>query len=208
VGIKIRVDGVLTYTKERGNFIISNHLGYLDGVILGSIFPIVFVSKLQVKSWPVFGWMARVGGTIFIDRQRKLEAPKFIENISKILKNKVNVLLFPEGTSTDGTKILPFQSVFFEAPLRINVSIIPITIQYTKINSERITLQNKDSVFWYGQVKFIKHLHGVAALKNIGVKVTIHPKLESNAQDSKIPPRKQISEESRRIILNSFSFIE
>lgn len=209
LGIKLTVEGRVLYLKERGNFIISNHQSYLDGIILGSLFPIVFVSKLQVKSWPIFGWMSQVGGTIFIDRERKLKSADSIEEITNMLKRKINILLFPEGTSTDGSKILPFQSVFFQAPLNSGSSIIPITIQYIKIDSEKLSLFNRDRVCWYGQIKFIEHVLLVLGLRSIEVKVIIHPKIKVNSFISgQLDFRKQLSELLRQVILNDFSFIK
>ncbi len=112
LGIKLCLEGETIYLKEGGNFIISNHLSYLDGIVLASLFPVIFVSKLQVKNWPLFGWVAQIGGTIFIDRKRKLSSIESIEEITNMLKRQVNILLFPEGTSTNGGRVLPFQSIF------------------------------------------------------------------------------------------------
>lgn len=208
LGIRLIIEGKTQYLKERYNFIISNHLSYLDGVILGSLFPVVFVSKLAVKSWPIFGWMTQISGTIFIDRKRKLKSVSSIEEIAGMLKKGVNVLLFPEGTSTDGTRLLPFQSVFFQAPINSGSAIIPITIQYTKINSCNVSLLNRDKVCWYGQVKFFKHLLDVLRLRDIEAKVTIHPKIETGSGLNPPDSRKHLSQISREAILKNFSFIK
>ena len=207
LGIRIFLEGKTAYIKEKSNFIISNHVSYVDGLILASIFAGIFVSKLSVKSWPVFGLMTELGKTIFIDRQNKRKAIFSLERIKEVLKNNTNILIFPEGTSTDGTKILPFQSIFFEAPLITGSSIIPVTIQYLSINHQKISLLNRDKVFWYGQVRFFKHLLGLLKLKSIEVKLVIHPKIETK-NFNKIPEaRKKISQISREIILKSFSFV-
>ena len=207
LGIRIFLEGKTTYIKEKSNFIISNHVSYIDGLVLASIFAGIFVSKLSVKSWPVFGLMTGVGKTIFIDRQNKRKALFSLERIKEVLKNNTNILIFPEGTSTDGEKILPFQSIFFEAPLITGSSIIPVTIQYLSINHQKISLLNRDKVFWYGQVKFFKHLLNVLKLKNIEVKVIIHPKIETKTFTPSPEARKKLSQFSREIILKSFSFV-
>jgi 1-acyl-sn-glycerol-3-phosphate acyltransferase len=205
--IKITVKGNTQCIKEKGNFIIANHQGYLDGVILASIFPVVFVSKLQVKSWPVFGWLNQIGGTIFIDRKNKLKVPSSVKEISRMLQNKVNVLIFPEGTSTDGTRILPFQSIFFQAPLDVRSGIIPITIQYTKINSQNVSKLNRDRVCWYGQNKIFQHMPGILALDSIEVELTIHPKIVPPPDISTPDLRKEISITAHQIISQVFTFI-
>jgi len=202
--IRVLLEGKTQYRHEQGNCIITNHLGYLDGIVLGSLFSAVFVSKLQVKSWPLFGLMTQLGGTIYIDRSRKLKAAGSVERISNCLKNRLNILFFPEGTSTDGSKVLPFQSIFFQAALNASSPIVPNTIQYLSLNSKKITIANRDNVFWYGQVSFAKHLLSVLGLKGIEVKVTIHPKIESKKYSFENGGRKQLAEDARRIIMQVF----
>jgi 1-acyl-sn-glycerol-3-phosphate acyltransferase len=209
LGIKLRLEGELSYSKENGNFIVANHQGYLDGIILSSLFPVIFVTKLQVKSWPVFGWMSQVGSTIFIDRKRKLGAMDFVAKISDMLKEKINVLFFPEGTSTDGSRILPFQQGYFQAPINSGSTVIPVTIQYTKINSQDISAINRDKVFWYGQVKFAEHLFEVLRQKEIEVRIIIHPKIETSAYDfTQASSRKELSEAALQAIAGDFTPIK
>jgi len=207
--IKLHIEGERSYFKERGNFIVSNHLGYLDGIILSGLFPVIFVTKLQVKSWPIFGWMSRAGCTIYIDRKRKLGSMDFVAEISNALKNKANVLFFPECTSSDGSEILPFHQGYFQAALNSGSSVIPVTIQYTKVSSENISLANRDRVFWYGQVKFPRHLMGVLKEKGMEAKAVIHPKIETSAYDpTQAASRKEISESSLQAIAADFSPIK
>ena len=208
IGVKLSIEGEAGYLNERGNLIIANHLGYLDGIILSSLFPLIFVTKLQVKSWPVFGWMSRVGCTVFIDRSSRLKSAETIGAMEKLLENKINVLFFPEGTSTDGSRILNFIPAYFQSVLNSGASIIPITIQYTKINSKAVTLSNRDWVFWYGQVKFFKHLGRVLGLKGIEARILIHPKIDSALYNTKADGRKQLSEVSRQTISKDFIFLK
>ncbi|MCM8800014.1 MAG: 1-acyl-sn-glycerol-3-phosphate acyltransferase [Candidatus Omnitrophica bacterium] len=206
MGIKIELTGNIDYLKEKGNFIISNHVSYVDGLVLASIFAVIFVSKLSVKFWPIFGQMAWVGGTVFVDRQNKKRALFSLEKMVDILKNKTNLLLFPEGTSTDGTKVLEFQSIFFQVPFEANSYIIPISLQYLSIDGEVVSLLNRDKVFWYGQKKFFWHFLSLLRLKKIKVKVIIHPKIK--ADHSIFKDRKELSRHSREIILKGFSAVK
>ena len=207
-GVKLLITGETSCLKEKGNLIISNHLGYLDGIILSSLFPLIFVTKLQVKTWPVIGWMSRVGGTVFLDRSRKLKSAKSIEEIGNYLKNGLNVLFFPEGTSTDGSRMLPFNVAYFQAPLDAKTPVIAITIQYTRLNSEPVSLANRDFIFWYGQVDFFRHLSNLLGARNIEAKIIIHPKIESKAYLNHPDPRKELSEYCRQVISKDFSFLK
>lgn len=206
--INVVIEGDRSAFKEKGNFIVSNHLSYLDGVVLGSLMPLVHVSKSQVMSWPLFGWMARIGGTIFIDRKKPLNSDKYVGDIANMLKKNVNVLVFPEGTSTSGENILPFQSVFFEVPRICDSYILPLAIYYTKVDNEEISVYNRDKVLWYGQSKFAKHILQLARLEYIEVKVVVHPRLKPTSFGSDSLNRKRLSESLRGIILRDYLAIK
>jgi 1-acyl-sn-glycerol-3-phosphate acyltransferase len=91
-----------------------NHLGYLDILVLAAGAPAVFVAKEEVKYWPLFGWFARLGGTIFVNRQRRTQVGQFSDQIQTVLNRGALVILFPEGTSSGGRTLLPFKSALLE----------------------------------------------------------------------------------------------
>jgi 1-acyl-sn-glycerol-3-phosphate acyltransferase len=97
-------------------FLVANHLGYLDILVLAAVTPCVFVAKRDVRGWPVFGWFARMAGTIFVDRDRRSDAARTVAEMRNIGRQGVTVVLFPEGTSSDGQTVLPFKSSLL-APL-------------------------------------------------------------------------------------------
>src|SRR6266542_255525 len=111
LNIKVIVAGDEGQMERGGYVIIANHVSYVDGIVLGSIFPILFVSKREVKSWPIVGQWNILCGTIFINRQRKEEVGSLVEEMTRKLKQETNILLFPEGTSTNGEKLLALRSV-------------------------------------------------------------------------------------------------
>jgi 1-acyl-sn-glycerol-3-phosphate acyltransferase len=202
--IKIIIEGNGRYLNEYGNFIVSNHLGYLDGIVLGSLFRVIYVSKSEVRKWPLFGWMSAAGETIFIDRKRKIKSPDYLQEATQMLKQKLNVLVFAEGTSTKGERLFPFQSVHFQAPINAQSPILPITITYTKINKEKVNLENRDKLCWYGQIKFYKHLLNALRLNNIEAKVVIHPKIVPASFLREGYSRKELSEATHKIISESY----
>jgi 1-acyl-sn-glycerol-3-phosphate acyltransferase len=204
LGIKVVLEGGRLYPQERGTFIISNHLGYLDGIILASLFNIVFVSKSEVKSWPLFGWMTSASGAIFIDRKRKNKSADYIREASAALEKKINLLVFPEGTSTNGERLSPFQSVHFQSPINAGSPILPLNITYTKINGRQVSPENRDKVCWYGQVKFFSHILGAFKLRRIEAKVVIHPKLESEFILQNGCSRKDVSRLTQEIISRAY----
>src|SRR5690348_3558645 len=102
LNIKLTLVGDAGQLEGGGTVIISNHLSYVDGIVLGSIFPAVFVSKREVKKWPIIGLWVALCGTIFINRQRKNQIRSLIVEMSKKLKQGCNIILFPEGRATNG----------------------------------------------------------------------------------------------------------
>src|SRR5512145_2188432 len=108
LNIKVTVVGDEGQLERGGYVIISNHVSYADGIILGSIFPIIFVAKREVKSWPIVGQWNMLCGTVFINRQRKGLVAELVNEMTEKLGQQTNILLFPEGTSTNGEQLLPF----------------------------------------------------------------------------------------------------
>jgi 1-acyl-sn-glycerol-3-phosphate acyltransferase len=187
---------------ERGGYvIIANHVSYVDGIVLGSIFPIVFVSKREVKGWPIVGLWNILCGTIFINRQRKELVGEIITEMSQKLQQEVNVLLFPEGTSTNGERLLPFQSVPLAAPLRSRSIIVPTTIVYKSIDEKPVSPANRDLIYWYGDMDFISHFWKLLALRSVEVLVTIQPKLECFRYPNNSAGRKKLAEDCYNRVL-------
>jgi 1-acyl-sn-glycerol-3-phosphate acyltransferase len=178
VNIKVTVAGDEGHLERGGYVIISNHMSYVDGMVLGSIFPIVFVSKREVKSWPIVGQWNTLCGTIFINRQRKGLVAALVNEMTRKLAQQANILLFPEGTSTNGEQMLPFQTVPLAAPLRSRSIIVPVTLVYTSINDEAVTVRNRDLVYWYGDMDFLTHFWKLLSLRSVEALVTIQPKID------------------------------
>lgn len=204
LNIKAVIEGQTNLLKEKGNFIISNHLGYLDGIILSSLFASVFVSKSEVKSWPLFGLMAQAGGTIFIERRSRIKSIGYVEKAVLMLKRKVNILIFPEGTSTNGERLFDFQTVHFQAPLDVAADILPVAINYNKVNAGKITSVNRDLVCWYGQISFFPHLLRVLKLKSIEARVRIYPKIHLDESPYSGYSRKTLGEFLHKMLVNNY----
>ena len=195
LNIKVTVEGDEGQLERGGYVIIGNHVSYVDGIVLGSIFPIVFVSKREVKSWPVVGQWNTLCGSIFINRQRKELVGSLVREMSGKLKQEANILLFPEGTSTNGEQMLPFQTVPLAAPLRNRSIILPTTIAYRNIDDQPVTSANRDLIYWYGDMDFISHFWKLLALRSVDVLVTIQPKIECFRYPDSSVGRKKLAED-------------
>jgi 1-acyl-sn-glycerol-3-phosphate acyltransferase len=193
LNIKVSIIGDEGQLEKGGYVIISNHMSYVDGIILGSIFPIVFVSKREVKSWPVVGQWNTLCGTVYIDRQKKGLVGKLVREMSDKLSQQANILLFPEGTSTDGERLLPFQTVPLAAPLRSRATIVPVSLVYTRIEDQPVSPRNRDLVYWYGDMDFISHFWKLLSLSGVEALVTIQPRIECLRYPDNSAGRKQLA---------------
>ena len=173
--------------------IISNHLSYVDGFVLGSLFPVVFISKREVKKWPVVGLWAILCGTIFIDRQRKTRVRLLVAETSRKLKEGANILLFPEGHATNGERMLPFQTVPLAAPLRNRSIIVPVTLVYSSIDDQAVSKANRDLVYCYDDMAFAPHIWRLLALRSIEAKVTIQSKIDCSRYEDNSAGRKRLA---------------
>ena len=193
--IKVTVVGDEGQLERGGYVIISNHVSYVDGIILGSLFPVLFVSKKEVKSWPVIGQWTALCGTIFINRQRKELVPLLIEEISMKLMQEANILLFPEGTSTNGEQMLPFQTAPLAAPLRKRAIIVPVTLTYKSVEDKPVSVANRDLIYWYGDMSFVTHFWKLLSLRGIEAMVTIQPKIECFRYEDNSAGRRKLAED-------------
>jgi 1-acyl-sn-glycerol-3-phosphate acyltransferase len=201
LNIKVTIAGDEGQLERGGYVIIANHVSYVDGIVLGSIFPIVFVSKREVKKWPIVGQWNVLCGTIFINRQRKNEVGTMVREMTRKLRQEANVLLFPEGTSTNGEKMLPFQTVPLAAPLRSRSIIVPVTLAYTTIDEQPVTAANRDFVYWYGDMDFVTHFWNLLGRRGVEVLVTLHPKIECFRYADNSAGRKKLAEDCYNRVL-------
>lgn len=114
----------------KSGLLVANHLSYLDILLLSSLTPCVFVAKSEVRAWPIFGWFARMAGTIFVNRSSRLDAARASEAIRDALRNGVLVVLFPEGTSSNGATLLPFKSSLLEGVIGEHAPVSVAALRY------------------------------------------------------------------------------
>ncbi len=149
LGIRYSAEGPL---PVRG-VVVANHLSYLDILIFGAAIPCFFVSKIEVARWPLFGFAARTGGTIFIDRSSRASARIVARQIVRRFRLRIPVLFFPEGTSTNGEAVLPFYSGLFESAVRAAEPVTAAAVCYVLENG-----RPEQELCWFGDDAFLPHL--------------------------------------------------
>jgi len=139
-----------------GSFLmVSNHLSYVDVIALGSQIDCAFIAKSEVASWPVMGLICRAMDTIFVDRSRKRDIQRVTQRIEETLKSGLGVVLFAEGTSSDGQSVLPFKTSLLEFAARNQVPVHYASVEYVVPPGE--TPADR-SVCWWGEMTFPDHL--------------------------------------------------
>jgi 1-acyl-sn-glycerol-3-phosphate acyltransferase len=122
-----------------GAMFVANHISWMDIHALNSIISLRFIAKSEIKSWPILGYLAKKANVLFIDRDKRQETGRIVQMTSNSLSSGDNLCLFPEGTTTDGTKIMPFKSSIIQAAIHAKVTIHPVAIRYPGLNGKANT---------------------------------------------------------------------
>ena len=140
---------------EKG-LLVANHLSYIDIILIAAQRPCVFVSKMEVRGWPIFGCCARFSGTIFVDQRRRVSVAAAAEQMRSALDHDLLVVLFPEGTSSGGASVLPFKSSLLEPALALDCPVTAAAIGYT-IDQGSMA----DEICYWGDMILLPHLLNV-----------------------------------------------
>lgn len=173
-GLRLSVTGQLC--KQRSTLYIGNHVSYLDIFLLGAIVPGYFVAKSEVSGWPLLGKLARLQNTLFIERNGR-RAREQVDILQKQLVDGGNLILFPEGTSTDGTHVEPFKSSLFhaaETDSDVDILIQPMTLAYVKHNNKNMSQPIRDYYAWYGTMPFLSHFIQALGMRSADVDLIFH----------------------------------
>jgi 1-acyl-sn-glycerol-3-phosphate acyltransferase len=177
LGIRITLTGAL---PPQG-LLVCNHLSYLDIVVLSSLIPCVFVAKRDVAAWPLFGWLARAAGTIFADRRHKVAARGVVDSMRDAISGDALVVLFPEGTSSDGATVLPFKSALLEPAVQIDCAVNAAAINYSVSNGSVA-----DEVCYWRDMTLVPHLLNLFTKERIDSTLTIAPFTSSRADRKEV----------------------
>ncbi|MGD9844852.1 MAG: lysophospholipid acyltransferase family protein [Variibacter sp.] len=175
LGVRIRLRGSFAPGPA---LIVANHVSWLDICVVTAIVPVAFVAKREVSTWPVFGLLARLQRSVFIDRTRRSATVAANRSIGERLANGDRIVLFAEGTSSDGNRVLPFRSSLIAAvetaadkTPRGDIAIQPAAIAYTAGNGVPLGRRHRPRVAWYGDLDLLPHL--AAIIRRGAIDVTI-----------------------------------
>lgn len=196
-GFQIRTHGRLSQTHP--TLFVSNHVSYMDITVLGSLLNASFIAKAEILKWPLFGQLAKLNRTVFVQR-RSPRAAEQRDEISHRLSCGDSLILFPEGTSADGLHVLPFKSSLFSVAEHRGKSeplvLQPVSISYTHLDGIPLSRLLLPHFAWYGEMTMVPHLFTFVGLGWVTVDVTFHDPIMSYQFQN----RKEISEYCHRVV--------
>ncbi len=164
--LRIRIRIVGQPVRGRAALFVSNHVSWADIVVIGAIQPVAFVAKREVANWPLIGVTAKMQRTVFVDRKRRHQASEAVGRIVRRLKTGTSVVLFAEGTSSDGNRVLPFRSALLGAVEAAaaqtgapgEILLQPMSISYVGQHGMPLGRAQRPLIAWYGDLDFVPHI--------------------------------------------------
>lgn len=182
--IGIRVETFGRPCREPGVLLACNHMSYLDMPVLAAVIPVSFVAKSEVGKWPFFGMMSKLVRTVFVERERRSRAGQQRDAIRERLEEGGTIVLFPEGTSSDGNRVLEFKSsllgsadsmVTLPDGTKRRVLVQPVSLAYTRLHGIPMGREFRPFFAWYGDMDLVPHLWEVFRLGPVDAVVHYHP---------------------------------
>lgn len=188
LGFEVVVRGDICPVKPA--LFVANHTSYLDIVVLGSLLPAAFVAKKEVRQWPGFGFIAKLGRTVFVDRRPRKSLHQRDEMLARLAKVQESLVLFPEGTSNDGNRVLAFKSALLSvAELRLpdgrRLPVQPVSLAYTKLDRMPMGRGLRPFFAWYGDMDLVPHLWMALGLGRLTIEVEFHSPVSLDQFDSR-----------------------
>ena len=196
--------------RNRAVLFVSNHVSWADIVVIGSVSPVAFVAKREVRDWPLVGITAKVQRTVFVDRTRRHQTAEAVSEIVNRLHGGTSVVLFAEGTSSDGNRVLPFRSALLgaveEAAARggtDGILLQPMSITYTGQQGIPMGRQHRPLVAWYGDLDFIPHIKTFIERGAVDATVSYGGPVQIDDTMDRKTMTKQLEESVRRLLTTS-----
>jgi len=200
-GIRVHIKhGERLQPLKSGRLIVSNHLSYLDVLVIASLAPSVFITSVELGNTVLLGMLARLGGSHFVERRKAMGLKKELAGIAQSLGSGLSVMLFPEGTTSNGDRVHPFKNALFEAARASGSDILPLCLRYKKMNEQPVSAENRNSVYYYGGASFLTHLSRLLALESVDVEVVALKIIPAHGH----PARKELAAEAHKSISNAY----
>lgn len=175
-------------------------MGILDILVLASVRNCLFITSVEMRDTPFLGTLCEMGGCFFVERRSRAHISKEIESIRQALKQGFNIVLYPEGTSGNGEKVLPFKKSLMTAAAGTGVPILPMALNYTHVNGEPNSWKWRDHVCWYGDQTFAPAMIRLLTCKEIRAKIEFLEPIVCNSDEE----RRHVAENAQTQIERKF----
>lgn len=193
-GVEVEVQGLAPgQAAPRGAMMVANHISWLDIYVIHSWQPVRFVAKSEIRSWPVVGWLCEKTGTIFIERARKRDAHRVLHHITDVMRAGDLVCVFPEGTTTDGTSVLPFHANLMQAPVAGCLPVQPVGLRYVDAATGEPTV----APAYIGDLSLLQSLDMILRSPPIKARLTLGPQLMAASAS-----RRELAESAREVVVH------
>jgi lyso-ornithine lipid O-acyltransferase len=206
--INLRVTVVGKPSTDRPMIILSNHVSWLDIMVLGSLMPLSFIAKSEVVDWPLFGLMAKLQRSIFVDRNRRSDTSKTNSEIAERLEEGDAIVLFAESTTSDGSRLLPFRSALVGAAkdailtdsATTHVCLQPVALAYNGADGLPTGRMGRTRIGWYGDMDMLPHLKGILRGGSLDVTVRFGTPLAYDAGTDRKTLTKTAEQDVRKMM--------
>ncbi len=198
VNIKVKI--INPPRPDKVGMFVGNHMGFVDIFSIASLMPNLFVTSQEMHETPVIGLITEFAGCVYVDRRNRANILKELEDMVQYLRAGFRVVLFPEATSHNGEKILPFKRTLMMAAAYAGVPLIPFVFNFRKINDEPFSKKYQDSVCFYGDLPFHTSIWNTFKLKKIECELEFLPEVFATPDDD----RAKIADGIRQMIVDKF----
>jgi len=175
-------------------------MSYLDILIYLSFFEALFVTSVDMRERLFLGQVTRASGCLFVERRNPRGLPKEMCAIKEFFEKGFSVCVFPEGTSSDGSTVLPFKNSMFQIPIETGCPVQPIMLKYSKIDGKDFGADTRDYVCWYGELGFFAHLIGLFTLQEVTASLTTLSIIDS----TQFSNRKDLSNYAHNLLIEKY----
>ena len=183
---------------------VANHVSWADIPVLGARINAAFVAKSEVSGYGFVGWLATLARTVYIERSRRSSTGEQRDAISERLRAGDNIIMFPEGTNSDGVETLPFKSALFAVTDNLSdVLIQPVTIAYTRVNGLRVRRERLPDLAWVGDTELLPHAATFMSLGRVRAEIIFHPAVRA----ADFTNRKALAAHCESVIRNGYRLL-
>lgn len=198
--LNFKINIINPIPMNKGGLLVGNHLGMFDILVLSSRYPSLFITSVDMRETPGLGLLTEMGGCLYVERRNRSNIQNELVEIREALRQGFRVVLYPEGTSTNGERVLPFKKTLMTAAAGTGIPIIPMVINYRRVNGEPVSHKWRDYVCWYGDQTFMEAFFRVISIKSIEVDIEFLPEMIVHTEEH----RREVAAEIQNKIVSKY----